>query len=182
MRRARLALASSEAERGNYQRSLDLVAPVLAVIKQSPDGLFLLATDFLNTGDRQAAAALVEDWTRLAGVPQAWSIKFALLLAKEGAVTGAVDILERVKQTSPPSYELAFNLGGLHLLGGDPARALENYDVALGLEPNSVPALRQAAATAERQNELERSLSYWLRARKLEPNDPRSSSASVGSA
>jgi tetratricopeptide (TPR) repeat protein len=169
---ARLALAGSEAERGNYQRSLDLAEPVLAVFKQSPDGLFVLATDFLKTGDRQAAVALVKDWTRLAGVPQEWSIKFALLLAKEGVVTGAIDILERVKQTSPPSYELAFNLGGIHLLGGDPARALEAYDVALSLEPNSVPALRQAAATAERQNELERSLSYWLRAKKLEANDP----------
>jgi tetratricopeptide (TPR) repeat protein len=169
---ARLALASSEAERGNYQRSIDLVEPVLAVIKQSPDGLFVLATDFLKTGNRQAALALVEDWTRLAGVPQAWSSKFALLLAKEGLVTGAIDILERAKQTSPPSYELAFNLGGTYLLGGNPARALEAYDVALSLEPNSVPALRQAAAIAERQNELERSLSYWLRARKLDANDP----------
>jgi len=169
---ARLALASSEAERGNYQRSLDLAQPVLAAFKQSPDGLLVLATDFVKTGNRQAAVALAEDWTRLDGVPQAWSIKFALLLAGEGAVSGAIDILERVKQTSPPSYELAFNLGGLHLLGGDPARALDDYDVALSLQPNSVPALRQAAATAERQNELERSLSYWLRARKLEANDP----------
>jgi tetratricopeptide (TPR) repeat protein len=169
---ARLALARSEAERGNYRRSLDLAQPVLAVFKQSPEALFVLATDFLKTGDRQAGVALVNDWTRLAGVPPEWSIKFALLLAKEGAVTGAIDILERVKQTSPPSYELAFNLGGTYLLGGDPARALEAYDAALSLEPNSVPALRQAAATAERQNELERSLSYWLRAKKLEPNDP----------
>jgi tetratricopeptide (TPR) repeat protein len=169
---ARLALATSEAERGNYQGSLDLAQPALAVFKQSPDGLFVLATDFAKTGNRQAAIALVDDWTRLAGVPQEWSIKFALLLANEGAVTPAIDILERAKQTSPPSYELAFNLGGLHLLGGNPAQALDDYDAALSLQPNSVPALRQAAATAERQNELERSLSYWLRARKLETNDP----------
>ena len=142
----------------------------------------MLATDFLKTGDRQSALALVNDWNRLAGVPQEWSIKFALLLANEGAVTGAIDILERVKATSPPSYELAFNLAGTYLLAGNPARALDAYDAALSLQPNSMPALRQAAATAERQNELERSLWYWLRARKLSPNNPRSSSGSAVSA
>ena len=57
-------------------------------------------------------------------------------------------------------------------MNNDPARALENYDAALALKPDSVPALRQAAAVAEQRGELERSLSYWLRAKKLEPEDP----------
>jgi hypothetical protein len=39
---------------------LDLAQPVLAVFKQSPDGLFVLATDFLKTGNRAAAAAFVK--------------------------------------------------------------------------------------------------------------------------
>jgi tetratricopeptide (TPR) repeat protein len=169
---ARLALASSETEKGNYRRSLELAQPVLGVFKQSPDGLFVLATDFLKTGNRAAAGALVKDWLNLVDVPQEWSVRFALLLANEGVVSEAIDILERAKQISPPSYELAFNLGSAYLLKGDSARALEAYDVALGLEPGSIAALRQAAATAERQNELERSLSYWIRAKKILPNDP----------
>ena len=45
----------------------------------------------------------------------------------------------------PPSYELAFTLGGAYLLNGDPARALDAYDAALTLKPDSLPALRQAA-------------------------------------
>ena len=169
---ARLGLARSEAEKGNYQRSLDLARPVMAAFKQSPDGLFVLATDFLETGDRVAAVALVKDWTSLADLPQAWSIKFAVMLAKKGVVAEAIDLLQRAKQAGPLTYELAFNLGGTYLLDGDPARALEAYDDALSLQPGSLPALRQAAAAAERHHELERSLSYWLRAKKLEPNDP----------
>ena len=54
----------------------------------------------------------------------------------------------------------------------DPARALERYDAALALKPDSVPALRQAAAVAEQRGELERSLSYWMRAKKIAPEDP----------
>src|SRR5262249_18891613 len=50
---------------------------------------------------------------------------------------------------------------------------LEAYDAALALQPASLTALRQAAAVAERQGELERSLSYWMRARKLAPDDPQ---------
>jgi tetratricopeptide (TPR) repeat protein len=169
---ARLALARAETQKGNYRRSLDIAQPVLADFKQSPDGLFLLATDFLKTGNRVAAAALVQDWTRLADVPQVWSIKFALLLVKEGALAEGIDLLEHVRQTGAPSYELAFNLGGAYLLNDDPARALEAYDMALSVQPDSIAALRQAAGIAERRGELERSLSYWMRARKIKPADP----------
>lgn len=169
---ARLALARSENEKGNYRRSLELAQPALPALKQSPDGLFVLAADYLKTGDRAAVAGLVKDWTNLPDAPQAWSIKFALLLAREGAVPETIDILERAKQSGPPSYELAFDLAGAYVLKSDPARALENYDLALSLNPQAVPALRQAAGIAENQSELERSLSYWMRARKIQPDNP----------
>ena len=136
-------------EKGNYRRSLDLAQPVLAVFRQSPDGLFVLATDFLKTGNRPAAAALAKDWQRLADVPQDWSVKFGLLLAKEGVVAESIDILEHAKLTGPPSYELFFNLAGAHLLNNDPVRALEAYDAALSLKPDSVATLQQAAGIAE---------------------------------
>jgi tetratricopeptide (TPR) repeat protein len=169
---ARFGLARSEVERGNYQRSLEIARPVLAALKLFPEGLLVLATSFLKTGDRVAALELVDHWARLSEIPQSWSIKFALLFADEGVAAGAIAVLERAQKVGPAIYELAFNLGGAHLLNSDPARALEAYDAALGLRPDSVPALRQAAAIAERQGELERSLSYWIRAKKIEPSDP----------
>lgn len=168
---ARVALARSETEKGNYQRSLDLAQPVLAAFKQSPDGLLVLVTNYLKTGKRAAAVEAAGDWARLVDVPQDASISFALLLVEGGVVAEAIEILERVEQTSPPSYELAFNLGGAYVLNGDPARALDAYDLALSLKPGSLPALRQAAGIAERQGELERSLSYWMRARKIDADD-----------
>jgi len=108
----------------------------------------------------------------LANVPQAASIQFAMLLVNEGAVPEAINVLELARRAGPPSYEVAFNLGGAYVLNADPARALDAYDLALTLKPDSVPALRQAAGLAEQRNELERSLSYWMRARKIEPKDP----------
>ena len=170
---ARVALARSEAEKGNYRQSLELARPVLADFKQSPEGLFVLATSFLKTGDRASAARLAGDWRRLGDVPPAWAVRFAQLLAEGGLGAEAVDVLQHARQAAdPPSYEVAFALGSARLVKGDPAGALEAYDLALGLRPDSVQALRQAAAVAERQGELERSLSYWIRARKIEPDDP----------
>ncbi len=145
---------------------------MLPAVKQSPGGLLVLLTDYLKTGERGAAAEVARDWTRLADVPQELSITFALLLVEGGVIPEAIDILERVKQASPPSYDLAFNLGGAYLLNGDPARALDAYDLALSVKPESLPALRQAAGIAERQGELERSLSYWMRAKTIDANEP----------
>jgi tetratricopeptide (TPR) repeat protein len=168
---ARFGLARSEAEKGNYRGSLEIARPVLTAFKLFPEGLFLLATNFLKTGDRPAARELVDHWTRSTDIPQAWSIRFALLFAEEGVAAAAIDILQRAKEVAPVSYELAFNLAGAYLLNHEPARALDSYDIALGLKPASLPALRQAAALAERQGELERSLSYWIRAKKIAPDD-----------
>jgi tetratricopeptide (TPR) repeat protein len=169
---ARIALARSEAERGEYRRSLELARPALAAFKQSPDGLLVLAAAFLKTDDRSAAAALVPDAKRLADAPPAWHAAFAELLVEGGLVAEGLDVLERARGADPSSYDLAFALGGAYLAKGDPPRALEAYDAALALQPASLAALRQAAAVAERQGELERSLSYWMRAKKLAADDP----------
>jgi tetratricopeptide (TPR) repeat protein len=169
---ARLALAQAAAEKGKYRRSLDLAQPLLPTLKRSPDGLFLLATDYLGLTDRAAAADLASDWTKIERIPTEWSIKFGLLLAKGGAVQEAIDVLEKAKQTQPVSYDLAFNVAGVYLLKNDAAHALENYDLAISRNPVSLTAFRQAATVAEANGELERSLSYWMQAKKLEPDNP----------
>lgn len=169
---ARMALAGSETDKGNYARSLELARPALAAFKDSPEGLFILATDYLKTGDLSAAGRLAEDWRRLSDAPDGGSVRFAELLAGGGLVAEAIGLLEHARRSGPPSYELAFALGGAYLVSGDKARALEAYDLALGVRPDSLLALRQAGAVAERQGELERSLSYWLRARKVAGDDP----------
>jgi tetratricopeptide (TPR) repeat protein len=144
----------------------------LADIKGSAGGLLALATDFLKKGDRASAAALVQDARRLPDVPPGWPVAFAEVLVKGDLVAEGISVLERARTSDPSSYDLAFALGSAYLVKGEPARALEAYDAALAREPASLTALRQAAGVAERQGELERSLSYWVRAKKLAADDP----------
>ena len=169
---ARLTLARAETEQGHYRRALDVAAPAIDAFKHSPEGVFVLATAYLKAGNRAAALALADDWARLVDIPQAWAVKTGALFATNGAARQAIAVLERAQQAGPPSYEVAFNLAGAYLLDDEPARALDAYDAALSVQPDAVPALRQAAALAERRGELERSLSYWLRAKKIAANDP----------
>ena len=169
---ARLNLAQVYALQGDYKRSLEVARPALAAFKQSPDGLLVLAAAYLHTGDRSSAAALVAPAKRLSEVPPAWHVGFAEMLVKGGLVAEGIGVLERARTAAPSSYELAFALGSAYLMQGDAAPALESYDAALARAPDSLAALRQAAAVAERQGELERSLSYWMRAKKLAADDP----------
>jgi tetratricopeptide (TPR) repeat protein len=168
---ARLELARSETENGNYQQSLELARPVLPALKQSPDGLFVLAANYLKTGDHDAAASLASDWMRLPDVSPALSMQFALLLAGDGVVPEAIDVLESIQKKGPPSYELAFNLAGAYQLEKHWALALASYDDALILDPKALPALQQAATIAEQQGQLERSLSYLMRAKKIQSDN-----------
>lgn len=169
---ARLALARAEVERRNYEQALRLTEPVRTVLRESPEGLFVIAAAQLKTGRRDEAARLGAHWNRLPNVPQTASIAFGLLLVQEGVIDEGIGVLEHAKQPGPPSYELAFNLAGAYLMKKDAARALEHYDAALSVRPDSLDALGLAAGVAERNGELERSLSYWLRAKKLAPDDP----------
>jgi tetratricopeptide (TPR) repeat protein len=166
-----LNLAQLYALHGNYQRSLEVARPALAAFKRSPDGLLVLAAGFLQAGDLTSARALVADAGRIRDVPPGWHVSFAELLVTGGLAAEGTSLLERARAADPSSYDLAFALGGAYLVKGDPGRALDAYDAALALRPASLAALRQAAAVAERQGELERSLSYWMRARKLAPDD-----------
>lgn len=143
-----------------------------AALRRSAEGLYVITAALLKTGKRVEAAQLAADWSRLPDVPQAASIAFGLLLAQGGAIDEGIAVLERARTASPPSYELAFNLAGAYLMKKDAVRALEQYDAALTIRPDALEALRLAAGMAERNGELERSLSYWLRAKKLAPDDP----------
>jgi tetratricopeptide (TPR) repeat protein len=172
---ARLALARSAVEKGNYQQALKLTERVRPALRGSAEGLYVITAALLKTGKRDEAASLARDWIQLPNTPQTASIAFGVLLVQQGATDEGIAVLEHAKQAGAPSYELAFNLAGAYLMKKDAARALENYDAALSLRPDSLDALRLAASVAERRQEkdqLERSLSYWMKAKKLAPDDP----------
>ena len=67
---ARLAIARSEIEKGNYQQALTLTGPVRSVFRQSQEGLYVVTAALLKSGRREEAAPLAADWKRLPNVPE----------------------------------------------------------------------------------------------------------------
>ena len=172
-RDARLALVRIKSERGNHRRTLALARPLEEQLRASPDGLLLLADALAGVGDRRKAKDLVPAWLSLQGVPAAWTLKFALALSECGLIDEPIRVLEQAKSQGLASYELAFNLGGFYWLKEDWERASENYELALAFNDRSLPALRQTARIAERQGELEKALSFLIRAKLEAPDDPQ---------
>lgn len=150
----------------------DAVSGALQAFERSPDGVLALAAALPRTKDAASASALAKRWATLDAPPVQSSIRFATLLAEGGALPEAIAVLERARAAGPPPYELSFNLGSAYVRKGDPARALDAYDAAIAAARDPLPALRQAAAVAEHEGQLERALSYWMRAKKLTPEDP----------
>lgn len=169
---ARFGLVRIEAAKGNHSQALDLARPVEGQLRASPDGLLLLASCFTGVGNLAAARTLITDWGRIRGVPRPWTIKFALALSQGGLNPEAIQLLEGVKREGLASFNVAFNLAGFYLLESDLGKASENYELAVRFDDQSVPALRQVATIAEQRGELEKALSFLIRAKLEAPDDP----------
>jgi len=170
---ARMNLAQLEAAAGNYKSSLAILEPVSASLRGSPDGLLLLLVDNVGLGRKDAARELVSDWLALAGeIPAPLAIEFADLLAKNGLASEAVNVLEKAKGAGSPSFELTFALGGAYLAKGDTKRASDYYEQALSLNQGCILCLRLIAKIAEREGETEKALSYLIKAKLAEPDNP----------
>ena len=169
---ARVELARVENRKRNHREAIELVRPLESRLRASPDGLVLLATSYAALKDRPAVRSLVDDWGRVRGANRAWTVRFALAISRGGLNPEAIPILERLKREGLDSYEVAFNLAGFYLLENDLANASENYELAVKFNDRSVPALQQVARIAEQQGELEKALSFLIRAKLEAPDDP----------
>jgi tetratricopeptide (TPR) repeat protein len=169
---ARFGLGQAESARGNYRVSLEVLEPLLEELKRGPDGLVLLATNYLGIQDKESAAGLMTHWRALRGVPANTSLTFAHVLARGGLVREAIEVLEKSKIEGAPSFDLSFNLAGYYFLAGEFNSALANYQVALNFNEHCIDCYRQVARIAEQQNDPDQAMAYLIMAKRRAPEDP----------
>lgn len=170
---ARMTLAQLEASAGNYLRSRELVEPVREDLRGTPDGLLLLLVISLGSADKEEARGLVTDWLALNGhVPPPLTIEFAKPLVASQLAPEAVQVIEKGRRDDPASFELIFALGGAYLASGDSKRASGYYEQAATLNERCVLCFRQIARMAELEGETEKALSFLIKAKVLEPENP----------
>ena len=169
---ARANLADLESEAGNYKASLETAKPIVAQLRQSPEGLMLVAKDYAGLQRKDSVRELVSDWKNLPPVATDSSIEFASLLVKTGLIHEAIDILEQAKRANPSSYRLNLTMGDCYLSANDLGKASASYEAALSLKEDCVPCLQGLARVADQEGNTEKALSYLIKARHIEPENP----------
>ena len=171
---ARFDLAKLESSVHNFQRSLQVVNPIISQLSHSEEGLLLLATDYGAMGKRTELEALPEKWQSLPAPSPSESIAFAGLLAMHGAPEKAKDILAETETRLParPPAEVALELGQAYLSLGELDRAEKNSLLAVSAAPKCTACYVTLANIAERQGITEKALSYLVQAKRQEPDNP----------
>jgi tetratricopeptide (TPR) repeat protein len=121
----------------------------------------------LDEAEAQARLALADPETGAVARSVLGTIRF-----QQGRLDDSLRFLEEAIALDARLVGAHLSLAQIYALKGEPARGLETLDRVLKQQPDSLAALQQAAVLAESHDELERSLSYWMRAKKLEPDDP----------
>src|SRR6266403_1871271 len=114
---ARLDLAKVEASLHNYQQSLAVATPIANQLRDSDEGLLLLATDYGSLGKKDALKDLVPSWQRLPAPPDDSSVAFGNTLALFGLRLEARRIIDAVetKSTANPSPPIVLQLAQSYL-------------------------------------------------------------------
>jgi tetratricopeptide (TPR) repeat protein len=170
---ARLDLAKTEASLHGYRQSLVVAGPILDRLRESDEGILLLATDYGSLGQKVELRALVPLWERLPGAPEESSLEFGNTLALFGLVPEAQHILESVEAriAANPTPGLAFQLGRSYASLGILDRAERSYQLALAANPACAACEMGLGEIAERQGETEKALAHLIVAKQLDPED-----------
>lgn len=162
-------LAALYEGRRDYARSLEYLEKIPS---SSVDAghLYLLIKSHLGLGHTKEARALSEPLKQPGRVPADVAIGFAALFAEKKLFDEAIQILEAAREGGKPTFALLYNLGLGYSQKGERGRAEESYLAALALQPDDLATLRALASIAQDAGDLEKALSFLMRARKVAPD------------
>jgi tetratricopeptide (TPR) repeat protein len=171
---ARFDWAKLESSLRNWQPSLNLLTPIAAQVAASDEGVLLLASDYAGLGKKEKLRALVHNWRQLPAPSDDASFDFSALLAANGLMDEARDVLdaEAARVNVQSSAALAARLGEAYANLRVLDRAEQAFQRALSLNPECAACYQSLASIAERQANSEKALAYLVTARKLSPDDP----------
>jgi len=170
---ARLNLAKVEASLHNFQQSLDVAGPIVPQLRETEDGLLLLATDYGALGRKEKLKVLVGDWQRLPSASPESALDFGNVLATYGMEHEAQAVFKSQEDKVTEQPALAFKLGTGYLALGMLDRAEHNLQLALTLNPECVACQQSLAEVAVRQGDTEKALAHLIAAKKRDPENPQ---------
>jgi tetratricopeptide (TPR) repeat protein len=171
---ARFDLAKVAASLHNYQESLDVAGPIVPQLRESEDGILLLATDYGALGKKEELRGLVRNWRNMSAPSDESSLEFGSVLVMYGMALEAKEVFEaeETKIAAHPSPALALKLGNGYLSLGVLDRAEQNFQLTLALNPACAACDESLAEIAEQQGNTEKALAYLVPAKQRDPENP----------
>jgi tetratricopeptide (TPR) repeat protein len=169
---ARFAMARLKNARGQFRESLSFASGISSELRNSEDGLTLIASDALPLKDRELSASCIRDWLALPNRSRAGSVALAELYAAHHDSQNAISILEHTEQSDLQSFEIQFLLGELYFDRGDSAMAAAAYGRALDTRADCQRCLYSLGRISEQEGNPEQALSFLAQAKQLAPQDP----------
>jgi Flp pilus assembly protein TadD len=164
-------LASLYEERHDFERALAYMEKIPRATWGVAE-LYLITKCYLGLGRTGEALSLITPLKQPGMLKPEEAAGFAAAFLKKDLIDDAIGLLEGARQNEPNSFVLLYQLGAAHVQKKDWSPADKFYSDALALKPESVPVLRALARVARARRELEKALSYLVRARKLAPDAP----------
>jgi len=171
---ARADLFKLEASRQNFERSLDVAAPIMPQLLKSDEAMVVLASDYGALGRKHELEGLVANWQQLPDPSDEAALDFGSTLLAYGLKAEATKVFqgEESQLQAHPAPTLALKLGSAFLNLGLLDQAEKSAQLALSLAPDCVACYRTLAQIADRQDNSEKALAYLVAAKKRAPSDP----------
>jgi tetratricopeptide (TPR) repeat protein len=100
-------------------------------------------------------------------------VPLADLYRAQGRLDAALRVCWRGLQRNPEHVDGHFLLGRIYRDSDEMEKAYDEWDIALGLEPDHLPSLRSIGFLCLERGDFEHAGRYLRRALQLEPDDPR---------
>ncbi|MGH9658225.1 MAG: tetratricopeptide repeat protein [Bryobacteraceae bacterium] len=140
-----LGLAQTRLKLGQRQSALDIAGRAAGFGEREPPVWRALALFYSEAGEFARAAEFEERWSRSPGADRASAARVCRLLVRAADGKRSVDSCRRAL-AGGESAELQQLLGDAYRLAGDPARAVDAYQRAIGLDPAQPGAYFQIVA------------------------------------
>lgn len=161
-------LAAIHVEQQEFERALEALGKIPRDALGVEDVRLMLAS-YLGLRRNDEAITLAAALKRPGALQPEDAANFAALYAAHGLLDQAIAILEAARADAPNSYPLLYGLGAGYAQRRDWARAEEFLTAALAAKTDDVATLGALARVARARGEMEKSLSFLIRARKLAP-------------
>ncbi len=158
----------------DWNKVLELSAELIEIMPQytEPDSPYLASARAFNELDqRDAAIGALETFWRIGGYDPEALTRLSGWLVEDGRPDTAIEVLQSIMLVDPMDADLHGDLGDMLLAADRASEALQEYEVAMALEPHDLATAWYRLASAQYAlGNVEQSQAHVLQALDIAPN------------